>query len=427
MEEGLVVVGIPKSDICQTTIIFNRLDNIREKHLASIKELTQDITPYKSAYNAAKKLEEILIRIKSLSSLWYQKLEVHEEELFTIDSLGKALDALISLLNKNSALLKQLYEDEKQEISKLSGELSKLEEEKNKKLADISVSKEKRIPIINFLQDFKRKWSVISNVQDINAFEIEEATASIVNNERNLNEVKSLFERVEGYFLKISESEKKENESGLYKKELKEEQERLQEWDNQEEARSVVEKEIGSIREEIRRFIAQEIQPLSNIINTLYLRAQGNRFINSIEARPSKEGLLEWIAELNEGESFDKMLSLSQGQRQDLALAIFLARARSLGGTFFMDEPLAHLDDLNRVALIDTLRLIVSEKRNSNPLRLVLTTASINLLRHLREKFSLVEDENGSPALRIYKMSGNPKVGLDVGFPELVNSPTRIV
>ena len=189
----------------------------------------------------------------------------------------------------------------------------------------------------------------------------------------------------------------------------------------------MIEKEISSIKEEIRRFIAQEIQPLSNIINTLYLRAQGNRFINSIEARPSKEGFLDWIAEIDDGETFDKMRSLSQGQRQDLALAIFLARARSLGGTFFLDEPLAHLDDLNRVALLDTLRIIVSEKRPANPLRLVLTTASNSLLRHLREKFSLVEGADGKPALCIYKMSGNPKVGLDIEVPELVHSPNRLL
>jgi DNA repair protein SbcC/Rad50 len=119
---------------------------------------------------------------------------------------------------------------------------------------------------------------------------------------------------------------------------------------------------------------------------------------------------------------------LSQGQRQDLALAIFLARARSLGGTFFLDEPLAHLDDLNRIALLDTLRIIVSEKRHPVPLRLVLTTANNNLLRHLREKFSLVESSEGNPALRIYKMSGNPKIGLDVNLsPELVHSPNRLL
>ena len=160
----------------------------------------------------------------------------------------------------------------------------------------------------------------------------------------------------------------------------------------------------------------------------MYLRAQGNRFINSISAEPTEKGLLNWVAELDEeGNSFDKMQALSQGQRQDLALSIFLARARSLGGTYFLDEPLAHLDDLNRVALLDTLRVIVSEDNSVANLRLVLTTASKNLLRHLREKFSLVERNDGSPALRIYKMLGNPKIGLEVEDPEIVHSPNRLL
>ena len=300
--------------------------------------------------------------------------------------------------------------------------------QKNKKSSDISASKEQLALIINSIQDFKRKWTIISSTEDINDSEIEKAAAGIADKDCILNEVKCLFSKVVEYFEKIRESEKKESEYGLYKKELAESQEQFKEWHNQEKTRSIIEKEINLIKEEIRRFIAQEIRPLSNIINTLYLRAQGNRFINSIEARPSKEGFLEWIAELNDdGESFNKMRSLSQGQRQDLALAIFLARARSLGGTFFLDEPLAHLDDLNRVALLDTLRIIVSEKRTANPLRLVLTTASNNLLRHLREKFSLVEGRDGNPALRIYQMSGNPKDGLHVDSPELVHSPNRLL
>ena len=79
------------------------------------------------------------------------------------------------------------------------------------------------------------------------------------------------------------------------------------------------------------------------------------------------------------------------------------------------------------MALLDTLRIIVSERRTSNPLRLVLTTASNNLLRHLREKFGLVESSEGNPALCIYKMNGNPKVGLDITPPELVHSPNRLL
>lgn len=425
--DGLVALGIDKSDLLQPEVISEKLENIQGQHQNSIKKLTQDIEPYKSAYDAASKLEEMRIQAQSLSFLWHQKLEIRSEKAFTIGGLDEALGELVVALEKKGAELKQLREDTKPNILKLSDEILKLEEEKRKKSVGISASKENLIPIHNLIQDFKRKWIGISNAEDTNDTEIEKVAVNITEKDRMLNEVKGLFTKAEEYFIKIRESEKKESEYGLYKKEIKAAQVELKEWEYQEKARSVIEREINLIKEEVRRFIAQEIRPLSNIINTLYLRAQGNRFITSIEARPSKEGFLEWIAELNEeGESFDKMRSLSQGQRQDLALAIFLARARSLGGTFFLDEPLAHLDDLNRVALLDTLRIIVSERRTGNPLRLVITTASNNLLRHLREKFSLVEDGNGNPALRIYRMSGNPKVGLDVSPPELVHSSNRL-
>ncbi len=100
MEDGLVVVGITKSDMFQTNTISNRLENIREQYLASIKEITQDLAPYKNAYDAAKNLEEMLIRIKSLSSLWHQKLGQHEESSFTIDSLDRVLNVLVSLLDE---------------------------------------------------------------------------------------------------------------------------------------------------------------------------------------------------------------------------------------------------------------------------------------------------------------------------------------
>lgn len=368
-EDRFLLAGITRDELSQTVTLSNRLESIRKQNNNTINEITQSIEPYKRAYDSAKKLDEMLIKIRALSSSWLRKFELHHADNITIDSLGDAFSTLESLLEEQSALSKKRHEDEKPLIKKIADDLSKLGNEKNTKLLDVSTAKSELALISNSIEDFKRKWATISSEKDINEFEIEKAAAAISAKARILNEIKSLFAKVSEYFVKIRESEKKESEYGLYKKELAEAQEELTEWHNQENARYVIEKEVNLIKEEIRRFIAQEISPLSNIINTLYLRAQGNRFINSIEARASKDGLLEWIAELDEeGESFDKMRSLSQGQRQDLALAIFLARARSLGGTFFLDEPLAHLDDLNRVALLDTLRIIVSEKRSANPL-----------------------------------------------------------
>ena len=125
---------------------------------------------------------------------------------------------------------------------------------------------------------------------------------------------------------------------------------------------------------------------------------------------------LSWRA-VSEGLAMDPDRRFSQGQKQDFALSIFLARARGLGGTFFLDEPLAHLDDLNRVALLDVFRAICLESHSR--LSIVLTTASKPVLRHIVEKFARVgRKESGSsketPILKVISLEGNPRSGIHV-------------
>jgi len=97
---------------------------------------------------------------------------------------------------------------------------------------------------------------------------------------------------------------------------------------------------------------------------------------------------------------------LSQGQRQDLALSLYLARARNTGGSFFLDEPIAHLDDLNRVAMLDIFRLVATSMPDMN---LILTTASDSLARHMAQKFSSITDRH---LLNMIHLEGNPRTGV---------------
>jgi ABC-type cobalamin/Fe3+-siderophores transport system ATPase subunit len=99
------------------------------------------------------------------------------------------------------------------------------------------------------------------------------------------------------------------------------------------------------------------------------------------------------------------MAELSSGQRQDLAVAVFLARALSLGGTFLLDEPLLHLDELNRVAIIDTLRTIALQQ--GDRMRVVLTTANEMLVDMFVEKFRMVQTRDGWPGLQVIELHGN--------------------
>jgi hypothetical protein len=176
-----------------------------------------------------------------------------------------------------------------------------------------------------------------------------------------------------------------------------------------EKRRGELDRAVSLLREAKESFINQQIRPLCHVITALYLRAQSNSFITAI-GTDNQSGAHRWTATAGDCR-LEAIAQLSQGQRQDFALAVFLARARDIRGTFFLDEPLLHLDDLNRVALLDVLRVLVTEQA-AQPLRLVITTASNALVRHFREKFSLLRSNDHGPALRIYRLSGNPRDGV---------------
>ncbi len=156
----------------------------------------------------------------------------------------------------------------------------------------------------------------------------------------------------------------------------------------------------------------RQIEDLSRVVNPLFARMHANRVFDRIKLG-QVENPLRWLADAGSQE-MDPGKDFSQGQRQDLALALFLARARSLGGTFFLDEPVTHLDDLNRVGLLDIFRATVLE--SSRSLNLVITTASKPLARHIVEKFARVgpvETPGGRVApLRVIELDGNGRTGV---------------
>jgi DNA repair exonuclease SbcCD ATPase subunit len=152
-----------------------------------------------------------------------------------------------------------------------------------------------------------------------------------------------------------------------------------------------------------------QVGGLSRVVNSLFLRMHANRIVDRIDLGQS-ESFLHWFADAGDAQ-LDPGRDFSQGQRQDLALALFLARARGLGGTFFLDEPVAHLDDLNRVGLMDVFRAVATE--GGGRIRLVITTASRSLARHMVEKFGAIgPNSTKDPAMRVIELTGNGRLGV---------------
>lgn len=159
---------------------------------------------------------------------------------------------------------------------------------------------------------------------------------------------------------------------------------------------------------------AHVFRSLEHPISELFGHMQINRAFRQISLEQAVTGFN--VRGMLDGETgLDPQLHFSQGQQQDLALAMFLARATTLGGSFFLDEPLRHLDDLNRAALLDVLRAaVIGTRHNNPPLRLLVTTASRMVLEHLVQKFRplMPSGTSDNPLLRAYELQGNPRTGV---------------
>lgn len=155
----------------------------------------------------------------------------------------------------------------------------------------------------------------------------------------------------------------------------------------------------------------RQLNDLIGVVNPLFSRMHANRVFDRIELGEGDD-LLNWRSVAG-GNPFKPSQDFSQGQKQDLALALFIARAMGLRGTFFLDEPVTHLDDVNRVGLLDVLRATVLSSQGGT--RLVVTTSSRSMARHVMEKFDRVAraQEGAPPTLRVYEIKGNGRIGIE--------------
>ncbi|MFA7894845.1 AAA family ATPase [Pseudomonas putida] len=158
----------------------------------------------------------------------------------------------------------------------------------------------------------------------------------------------------------------------------------------------------------VKELTSASLDVLLSPATELFSRMHANEVYKGLGVTENQR-YFQWTA-FAEGqdEGLDAESKFSQGQRQDLALSLYLARARNTGGSFFLDEPIAHLDDLNRVAMLDIFRLVATSMPTMN---VVLTTASESLARHMAQKFSSITDKH---LLNMVRLEGNPRTGVTI-------------
>jgi exonuclease SbcC len=386
---------------CRSTI---ETKNSRTKTLMKDKERQVKVT------------QQLLKSAADITSLFESVRELSSDNLLsiTLTSLPPSLwlKELESAIEKYQTIVGQT----KNKDDELQGKIKKKREEhldlKEKyKALEVEVHEiAKRVGTTETqIRKFEDQWESLTGNKTYTTGMLEQHHLHL---ERMKNEIETAEHELKSaktILAEVRETENLRRERANRHLRLSETQLRLRELENEISIRKQCEKGLSNIRAAKDAFVAQQIQPLCDVITALYVRAQSNAFINRIDTSVD-EGPLRWVARIGE-HTLENTVQMSLGQRQDLALSIFLARARELGGTFFLDEPLLHLDDLNRVALLDILRTIVVEEREF-PIHLVITTANKALVRHCQEKFKLVEDREGRQSICVYRLFGSPQTGI---------------
>jgi len=133
----------------------------------------------------------------------------------------------------------------------------------------------------------------------------------------------------------------------------------------------------------------------SNFLRELYIEIDNNKLITFISENCYT--ILGYAVE----ELIDKPISnyispipifmMSTGQRSAVVLSIFIRLhiiMKSAPNFILLDEPVANIDDLNILALLDFLKEICS----SNKTQIFFTTANEGVSRLFKRKFSFLED-----------------------------------
>jgi DNA repair exonuclease SbcCD ATPase subunit len=148
---------------------------------------------------------------------------------------------------------------------------------------------------------------------------------------------------------------------------------------------------------------------------------------DAITMRQVEERLELGVRYRNQGStSGEPRAFLSNGQLNLLALSIFLslgAKQRwSRLDSLLLDDPIQHLDDLDAIAFLDTLRAVALGRFGKRK-QVILSTCDRNLYRLMIQKFKLLEPAGArfTAISLIERGSGGPLIHYDAGDTEQAN------
>ncbi|WP_157969683.1 AAA family ATPase [Pseudomonas huaxiensis] len=327
-----------------------------------------------------------------------------EEKLLSVPLAGfsKAISALLSGVQRK---LEKNVETARESIVRERHELNGMRAQQSVERQELKEVQNKYDFLRRRISDFQVLWGEVGDGLEWNMANFKKAHAEIILLHGRLISIGSALDEVRQEFKSLASAHR----IGELDKEIRILSHKL--------SRAKVERDLASRAQDdfktaYSKTTSERMSELSGVVNPLFSRMHSNRVYDEIQFGSKNDKL--FLTASSAGSQFNPDRDFSQGQRQDLALAIFIARARSIGGTFFLDEPVMHLDDLNRVGLLDIFRSSALE--GSKRFNLVVTTSSKALARHIIQKFSSIKSVESSsglvPPLKVYGLEGNARSGV---------------
>lgn len=303
----------------------------------------------------------------------------YEEYISSLERSIEVTDAeQTSLIDRVSALIAIIRENESKWNSQtplLENRMSKWEAQVQETDKQINRLREKKLNIETQVSPIKEYQN---SLDQINCFF--ENVSSLLRNDVEEMDARALSEQCASLILLMDSFLKQEKNKPQIEALEKEEKDLTKKIDRAQNAVDELSK-LKESRQYAKNFIAHHINRISEIFCTLHMPREFDR----LELRDNQ------IIGMRD-ENTVQIKQMSTGQKTAVALSVFLTlhlAMKTAPQFILIDEPVANIDDLNVLSLLDFLRELVILHGK----QVFFTTANYNIRKLFRRKFSFLENE----------------------------------
>ena len=418
MDSASLATNIQEQSKLQETLIKLERAEAQLKKMSSLHSFLQQEGMSAESIEETRALKPMLEEKLQALSVQFDNLQAIEQ-ILNANGLSEAEYAeLLNELGKGAANLKITFNNisdlanilnrVKQEELKLDGENKRIEGSgaANTEIGEIRARIGQLKSDDEVLSELKRRQIEILNIQ--RELELLQSLVDLAE-DQELRAIEQLFQSVHQQYIQFRATERTEREKGsVLPAKLREIDELKKNLDGLAEVKVRFSKALETLNSIIQ--LDSKAQNLERFLGTykhfiLKIFTRIHRPVEFLDINIKDQEIL--LTRTRDNASVP-LTMISTGQRAALALAIFLSLNLSLRKgppVILIDDPVAHVDDLNTLAFLDYLREIVATNRR----QIIFATADSKMAQLIRRKFDFLGNE-----FAIYPTKGDWQISNEI-------------